>query len=686
MRLSEAEKKGVKVGGGLKGKAKAAEPQVVGKLMSEKLAAAEYLKRALGGIWCPMNGTTCKELGDNRFMFTFSQASGKSKALHEGPWMFNHELLVLVDYDPRKTLDEYQFNKVPCWIRVMQMPFGLMNRDTAEAIGAEFGGLLDAETEEDGTAAGKFLRIKVTLDIRVPLRHGIKLFVEEEEDAGEQGVDDEAVEAGDTVVDEDGNQKDYCQTRDRKSKKFEFGPELIARKSGEDRGRASPGGFGGNWGGAGSGSKSGSRSECASWRKDKEGSAQLIEQGKGDVDKVTSPMKRGTISSDLRGNASERDDTRVVQAPVKEKVAVEEMEVEVATKNLTEKGVPVVANAGTMVGAHAAGEEEENYQKQAKKIGTFKRIKRANTSKPEETKGKAGVKRALVVEETEEEEAGKKAKTQQEERKVESAFVPGRLIMDNILITYETTHFMHNRKGGRDGITAVKLDMSKAYDRVDWSFLEKMMIKMGFGSEWVKLVMSCVRTVSYRVKVNSELTSIIQPQRGLRHGCPLSSYLFLLCGEGLSALFQNADADGSLQGIQICMGAPRINHMFFADDALIFMKVNEANARKLQQILAAYEVELLESLAQLEDDIQMKALALMWDWWDARNKVNAGEYRRTTTEVCHRMERHLIDFQNLYKTEKKAKPPDSHKWRKPPDDFVKVNFDGAFDNATGKGA
>jgi hypothetical protein len=145
----------------------------------------------------------------------------------------------------------------------------------------------------------------------------------------------------------------------------------------------------------------------------------------------------------------------------------------------------------------------------------------------------------------------------------QSAFVLGRLITDNIVIAYETTHYMHTRKGGMDGIAAGKLDMSKAYDRVDWSFLEKMMLTMGFGSECVKLVMSCVRTVSYRVKVNNGLTSVIQPQRGLRQGCPLSPYLFLLCGEGLSALFHQADVDGTLKGIQICMGAPRINHMFF---------------------------------------------------------------------------------------------------------------------------
>jgi hypothetical protein len=59
-------------------------------------------------------------------------------------------------------------------------------------------------------------------------------------------------------------------------------------------------------------------------------------------------------------------------------------------------------------------------------------------------------------------------------------FVSGRMITDNVLLAYEITHMMHNKKGGRDGLVAMKLDMSKAYDRVEWRFLERLMGKMGF--------------------------------------------------------------------------------------------------------------------------------------------------------------------------------------------------------------
>lgn len=59
----------------------------------------------------------------------------------------------------------------------------------------------------------------------------------------------------------------------------------------------------------------------------------------------------------------------------------------------------------------------------------------------------------------------------------QSAFVPGQLISDNILIAYELTHFLKNKKHGTESFAAIKLDMSKAYDRVEWSFLEAMMLK-----------------------------------------------------------------------------------------------------------------------------------------------------------------------------------------------------------------
>jgi hypothetical protein len=93
----------------------------------------------------------------------------------------------------------------------------------------------------------------------------------------------------------------------------------------------------------------------------------------------------------------------------------------------------------------------------------------------------------------------------------ESAFVPGQLITDNILLAYECTHFMQNKRPGAQGFVAIKLDMSKAYDWVEWHFLEDMMRKMGFHEEWFKMIMKCVTSVNYRIKVNITYSDTIIP-------------------------------------------------------------------------------------------------------------------------------------------------------------------------------
>ena len=140
----------------------------------------------------------------------------------------------------------------------------------------------------------------------------------------------------------------------------------------------------------------------------------------------------------------------------------------------------------------------------------------------------------------------------------------GRLITNNVIVAFETMHHISQKKGGKIGEMTLKLDMSKAYDQVEWAYLDKIMEKLGFVELWRRLIMRCVITISYAFNINGRPRGHIIPTRGIRQGDPLSPYLFLLCAEGLSALIKSSVESGSLEGLAVCCGGPQLSHLFFA--------------------------------------------------------------------------------------------------------------------------
>ena len=149
---------------------------------------------------------------------------------------------------------------------------------------------------------------------------------------------------------------------------------------------------------------------------------------------------------------------------------------------------------------------------------------------------------------------------------------------------------MKHKRVGNSGFMAMKLDMSKAYDRVEWNFLCRLMAKMGFDDRWIQLIYGCISSISYSILVNGEPHGDIKPTRGLRQGDLLSPYLFLLVSEGLNGLIQQAVGVGDIKGFSLCCNGPRISHLFFAGDTLLFCRVELKEVQTTQNILQNYDL------------------------------------------------------------------------------------------------
>ena len=160
----------------------------------------------------------------------------------------------------------------------------------------------------------------------------------------------------------------------------------------------------------------------------------------------------------------------------------------------------------------------------------------------------------------------------------QSAFQASRVITVNILMAFETLHYMKHHLNGKSGFMALKLDMCKVYDWVKWKSLELVMKRLGFASRWVDLMLECISSVSYSILINGEPSPIIHPTRGIRQGDPFSLYLFLFCTEDLHSLLQQAAVSGQIRGITICKKGPWLTHPFFADDSIHFYRSPLLNA------------------------------------------------------------------------------------------------------------
>ncbi|XP_058750830.1 uncharacterized protein LOC131623844 [Vicia villosa] len=136
---------------------------------------------------------------------------------------------------------------------------------------------------------------------------------------------------------------------------------------------------------------------------------------------------------------------------------------------------------------------------------------------------------------------------------------------------------------------AMKLDMSKAYDRLEWGFGTHVLANMRFLDHMVNVIKSFISMVSYKVPINRQPSMSFLLERGLRQGDPVSPYLFILCTNVLSRLLKHDVQCMNIHGIKVARTAPIISHLFFADDCLLFARENSCEAERVMTIISRYE-------------------------------------------------------------------------------------------------
>jgi hypothetical protein len=169
----------------------------------------------------------------------------------------------------------------------------------------------------------------------------------------------------------------------------------------------------------------------------------------------------------------------------------------------------------------------------------------------------------------------------------QSAFVPGRWIAENQVLVKELMHSFNTRKV-KEGFIALKIDLKKAYDRINWGFLQVVLQHFGFSGTFVNWVLQCVTTSSSALLINGGKTESFNPSRGLRQGDPLSPYLFIMCQEVLSRIIDRQFALRKLSGAKMNVAGPPITHVMFADDLMLFTKASRKEATVLNECLDTY--------------------------------------------------------------------------------------------------
>ncbi|KAM6552088.1 hypothetical protein CsatB_001896 [Cannabis sativa] len=169
----------------------------------------------------------------------------------------------------------------------------------------------------------------------------------------------------------------------------------------------------------------------------------------------------------------------------------------------------------------------------------------------------------------------------------QAAFVKGRHIAENTMIAREIVHSMGKKRGKR-GFMLIKLDLEKAYDKLNWEFVISVLHQIGFSHPFTKWIETCISVAEIKLLLNGSVVGKFSPERGLRQGDPLSPSLYIVAAETLSRLLFSKENQGLLKGFKLGRNGTPITHLMFADDIILFSEASIREARTLLDCLNSY--------------------------------------------------------------------------------------------------
>ena len=167
------------------------------------------------------------------------------------------------------------------------------------------------------------------------------------------------------------------------------------------------------------------------------------------------------------------------------------------------------------------------------------------------------------------------------------AFIPGRKGLDNLIIAQEIMHSMEKKKG-RSRVMALKNDLEKAFDRLEWSFIREILIHFNFPSDLIVIIMDCISSSTVYILFNGGKLDSFSSSREIRQGDPISPYIFILCLEYLGLLIHEKTSLKVWKPIKASRTGPAFSHLFFADDVILFGQASPHTAKAIEEVLSHF--------------------------------------------------------------------------------------------------